>query len=72
MKIPKMKYPIGTKFTLKRPNYTRECEVIDYRFLFDSKGNLIQTRYVTQHTTLGQPVRDYDVVQTTIDRALAK
>ena len=68
MELPEMKYPIGYKYRPIR-KHTYDCTVIDYRFTFDSVGNLKQSRYVSAHKFSGQIVIDYDVPKATLDRA---
>jgi hypothetical protein len=68
MKKPDMKYPIGFRYKPQR-KYTYVCTVLDYRFTYDSGGNLKFTRYVAAHDRLGQQVIDFEVVQATIDLA---
>jgi len=46
----------------------RICTVVDKLETYNSKGELVKTRYVSEHEFLGQIVTDYDVVPTTILR----
>lgn len=60
-------FPIGYKFIRRQNRKTRKVEtVVDHLTTYNSKGEVVRYRYVTEHTTLEQPVRDYDVVTTTI------
>lgn len=67
-----MKYPIGTKYTLKRPKYSRKCTVVDHYKTYNLAGELVKERYVCSHELLGQTVIEHDVVETTIAIALSK
>ena len=67
---PSAIYPIGFKYTIKRPKFTREYEVIDYRRTYNNAGQLVEFRYVTSHDLLGQKVINRDVVHTTITMAV--
>jgi hypothetical protein len=60
-----MEYPIGTKYKT-RGKAPRLCEVVDILKTYNSKGELVKTRYVATHSFMGQTVTDYDVVKTTI------
>jgi len=64
------KYSIGQKYTVKRPKYTRHYKVVDILTTTNSIGEVVKMRYVAQHVFMGQVVTDYDVVETTIARAL--
>jgi hypothetical protein len=66
-----MEYPIGTLFKT-RGKYPRLCEVVDIFKTYDSKGELVKTRYVATHEIMGQIVTDYDVVKTTISIGLCE
>ena len=60
---------IGTKY-MSRGKHPRECTVEDIHKTYDSKGNLVKTRYVASHEFLGQKVYNYDVCGATIAVAL--
>ena len=60
-----MEYPIGTKYKT-RGKAPRLCEVVDILKTYNSKGELVKTRYVATHSFMGQTVTDYNVVKTTI------
>lgn len=62
-------YAIGTKFKT-RGKHPRLCEVTDVLKTYNSKGELVRTRYVAVHMLAGMPVTDHDVVRTTIDLGL--
>jgi len=61
------RFKIGTKYT-DRKGY--ECEIINVRLTFDASGDWTDTRYVVSHKLMGQDIIDYNVVDTTIARAL--
>lgn len=63
------RFPIGTKFTPKR-KHAAECTVVDVYRTYNSAGELVKLRYVTQHQFLGQTLTNYDVVDATIAIAL--
>lgn len=64
-----LEYPIGTKF--KSPGkHSRICTVVDILKTYNSKGELIQIRYVAEHEFLGQKVTDRDVLAVRIARGL--
>lgn len=63
------RFPIGTKYH-SRGKHPKECTIIDILKTFNSKGELVQIRYVAIHTVLGQTVTDRDVVETTIAMGL--
>lgn len=61
-----MEIKIGTQF-IKVGRKRQDVEtVIDIYKTYNSKGELVKTRYVCQHTLMGQVVTDYDVLATTI------
>lgn len=60
---------IGTKFTQQR-KHAKEQTVIDIYTTYNSKNEIVKVRYVCAHVTIGQRVIDYDVVKTTILRAI--
>ena len=64
-----MEYAIGTQYT---PNgkVKRLCTVTDILKTYNSKGELVRTRYVATHDFCGQLVTDYDVVAPTIGRGI--
>ena len=66
------RYKVGQKFILRRGKKIQERAIVDIYKTFNNAGELVKTRYVTQHTFLGQPVTDYDVCETTIAIALAE
>ncbi len=60
--------PIGTKFTVKRPKYSTDYQVLDIHKTYNAAGELVKTRYVCQ----GPRSVEYDVVKVTIQRALTR
>lgn len=62
-------YPIGTKY-MTRGKAPRECTVIDVLKTYNSKNELVHTRYVSTHIFAGQTVTNKDVVATTIAMGL--
>jgi len=66
------KYPVGFKFTPVGRKHSKEITVVDYLVTRNLAGEIVKTRYVTQHEFMGQMIFDTDVVQTTIDRAVIK
>lgn len=63
------KYPIGTQY-LTRGKNPKLCTVMDILKTYNSAGELVSTRYVSQHVFLGQVVTNNDVVETTIAMGL--
>lgn len=64
------KYEIGTEFSLTYGGVRKYFTIVDILKTYNSKGEQVRLRYVTEHKLMGQAVRDYDVVETTIARAL--
>ncbi len=62
-------YPIGTQF-MSRGKHAKLCTVVDVLKTYNSAGELVRTRYVTEHDFCGQKVRDNDVCAVTIARQL--
>jgi len=48
----------------------RVCTIVDILKTFNSGGDLVDVRYVSQHMFLGQSVTTRDVLDITIARAL--
>lgn len=62
---------IGTKF--KKPGQVHRIgTVIDIHKTYNSKNELVKTRYVATHSFLNQIVTDYDVVAVTIQKGFIK
>jgi hypothetical protein len=51
-----------------RGKHPKICTVVDRLETYNTKGELVKTRYVSEHEFLGQTVTDNDVVPTTILR----
>ena len=51
-----------------RGKHPKICTVVDRLETYNSKGELVKTRYVSEHEFLGQTVTDNDVVPVTILR----
>jgi len=66
------KFKIGLTFKRQNKKHPREETIIDIWTTTNSKGEVVQIRYVTEHEFLGQKVKDRDVVETTIVRSLFK
>jgi len=49
-----------------RGKHPKICTVVDRLDTYNSKGELVKTRYISEHDFLGQTVTDYDVGRTTI------
>jgi hypothetical protein len=66
------KFPIGTQFVKVSAKGKRRdlCTVVDIYRTYNSEGKLVSLRYVAEHDFMGQKVTDYEVVETTIVRAL--
>ena len=62
------KIRIGTVYTSRNGHI---CIVSDIWNTFNHAGELVRTRYVTEHTFLGQIVTERDVLEITIRRGLA-
>ena len=58
-------YAIGTQY-LSRGKHPRLCEVVDILKTYNSKDELVHTRYVAQHGLAGQYDIERDVVAATI------
>lgn len=64
-----MEYAIGTQYTPQGKEKSL-CTVIDILKTYNSKGELVRTRYVAIHEFCNQIVTNYDVVAPTIARGL--
>jgi hypothetical protein len=62
-------HAIGTKYKTRHKE-PRLCTVTDILKTYNSKGELVQVRYVAVHDVLGQQVVESDVVATTIAMGL--
>lgn len=65
------KFPIGTKYTVQRGKQVKkEYTIEDILYTYNQAGELIRLRYVSYSLLMGQKVYEYDVVETTIAKAL--
>lgn len=65
------RFPIGTQY-LSSGKRKDVCTVVDILKTYNNAGELVKIRYVATHPLLGQPVYDYDVVDTTIAMRLTE
>jgi hypothetical protein len=66
---------IGTKYYERKSNGKKNekiSTVIDILSTYNSKGELIRTRYIASRDYLGQDLINYDVVGTTILMSLIR
>ena len=63
-------FPVGTKY-IERAYPFREYTVVDHLRTYNDAGELTAFRYVAEHEFMGQTVRDCEVSDVTIRRALA-
>ena len=63
------RFPIGTQFIPLGKN-TSLHTVIDYYITRNLAGEIVNTKYVSRHTFLGQEIKNYDIAETTIARGL--
>lgn len=59
------RFDIGTTYQT-RGKAPKNCTVVDVLKTYNSKGELVQIRYVAEHAFMGQIVTDHDVLDTTI------
>jgi hypothetical protein len=64
-------YAIGTQY-LEHGKHPNVCTVVDVWKTYNSAGELVRTRYVTEHLFCGQKVQNHDVVAVTIARGIAR
>lgn len=62
-------YAIGTQF-MTRDKHPKLCTVVDVLKTYNSKGELVSTRYVATHEFCGAAITDSNVVAVTIARGL--
>lgn len=62
-------YEIGTQF---KPvgKHTQVCTVTDILTTYNSKGELVNTRYMASHEFCGQTVTETNIVAATIARGI--
>jgi hypothetical protein len=64
-------YPLGTQY-LEHGKHPNLCTVVDVWKTYNSAGELVRLRYVTEHTFCGQTVKNNDVVAVTIARGIMR
>jgi hypothetical protein len=62
------KYPVGTEYVVRGITH----RVVDILTTYNLASEVVKVRYVAEHQFLGQSLRDNDVIETTIARALYK
>lgn len=65
-----MEIKIGMKYIPRGRKNKHVCTVVDIWKTYNNKGELVKTRYVSEHEFCGQIVTDCDVVQPTIAMGL--
>lgn len=65
----KPRYAIGTRFCTQG-KAKRRCIVVDILTTTNSKGEVVETRYVATNEFMGQTITDRGVLETTIARGL--
>lgn len=60
----------GTKFVRRGRKHKVVETVVDVHITRNLAGDIVKTRYVTEHDVMGKPVRDYDTCATTIKKGL--
>jgi threonine dehydrogenase-like Zn-dependent dehydrogenase len=65
------KYNIGQQYKTMG-KHSKVCTIIDIYKTYNTNGEMVKLRYVSQHEFCGQIVKDDDVVETTIARGLIK
>jgi hypothetical protein len=63
------RFDIGQQYKT-RGKYPRLCTITDILRTYNSKADLVQIRYVSEHEFAGQIVTDRDVIETTIAMGL--
>lgn len=64
-----MEIKIGTKF-IRRNSKRKDVEtVVDILTTTNSKGEVVSVKYVATHEFMGQKVTDFEVANSTIQRA---
>jgi hypothetical protein len=66
-----MEIKIGMQY-MSAGKHPRLCTVTDILKTYNSKGELVKTRYESTHEFLGQTVTNHDLVQPTIALRLIK
>lgn len=63
------KFNIGQQYKTMGKQ-SKICTIVDIHKTYDSKGEMVKLRYVSEHEFCGQTLKDEDVVETTIARGL--
>ena len=66
----RQRFEIGTTYELKRNKSSQVKTIVDVYKTYNSKNELVDLRYVTEHDFLGQKMTDRHVTDTEIARAL--
>ena len=64
-------FALGTLF-FKGGKHKMLCTVADIFKTYNSRGELVKTRYSAFHLFMGQIVTEHDIVETTIKRGLVE
>jgi hypothetical protein len=65
-KIAPADIKIGTVYTPRGRKHHLKCTVVDVLKTYNSAGDLVNTRYVSEHQFLGQTIKDFNVLGTTV------
>ena len=65
MEMPTPRFPIGTVYTT-RGRHPRCCTVTDIITAYNSRGELVSTRYVATHELMGRIITEHGICETTI------
>lgn len=66
-----LRWAIGTRYK-NGGKYPKVCTVVDIYTTYNSQGEKVSTRYVSEHDFLGQKIRNYDVADATIARNIIR
>lgn len=69
MEMREPKFKIGQQYKTMG-KHPKVCTIIDIHKTYNTSGEMVKLRYVSQHEYLGQTLKDDDVVETTIARGL--
>ena len=61
----KPRFPVGTLY-ITRHKAPKLCKVVDYHTTLNLDGDIVKSRYVSEHTLMGQVVTDSDVAEATV------
>jgi hypothetical protein len=64
------RFEIGTKFHLRRGKTCRDATIVDVLRTVNSAGEVVKLRYVAEYEFMGQTMRDVDVLDIQIAKAL--